>query len=197
MPSYGIRGYALVNPGTAPTPRELFLGFLSIGASGFGGVLPFARRMLVERRRWLTPAEFTEVLSLGQFLPGPNICNVSVCVGRRFHGWRGSVAAFGGLMLVPFLVVVALGLLYARYGHRPEVDAAFDGIAAAAAGLVVATGLKMLDAHRRDGLALLFVALTFVGIALFRWPLLLILLVVAPLSVALAWWRHSRKKAAA
>jgi len=180
-----------------PTPRQLFLGFLSIGASGFGGVLPFARRMLVERKGWLTSAEFTEVLSLGQFLPGPNICNVSVCVGRRFHGLRGALAAFGGLMLVPFLVVTALGLLYARYGHRPEVEAAFDGIAAAAAGLVVATGLKMLDAHRRDGLALLVVAVTFVGIALFRWPLLILLLVVAPLSVALAWWRRSRKKAAA
>ncbi|MHB1219920.1 MAG: chromate transporter [Alphaproteobacteria bacterium] len=178
-----------------PSPRELFLGFLSIGASGFGGVLPFARRMLVERKGWLTPAEFTEVLSLSQFLPGPNICNVSVCVGRRFHGMRGSLAAFGGLMLVPFCVVVALGLLYARYGHRQEVDAAFDGVAAAAAGLVVATGLKMLDNHRRDALALLFVGATFVGIAIFRWPLLILLLAVAPLSVLLVWWRRFRKVA--
>ena len=178
-----------------PTPRELFLGFLSIGASGFGGVLPFARRMLVERKGWLTPAEFTEVLSLCQFLPGPNICNVSVCIGRRFHGLRGSLAAFGGLMLVPFCVVVALGLLYARYGHRPEVDAAFDGVAAAAAGLVVATGLKMLDKDRRDALALLFIAVTFVGIAIFRWPLLILLLVVAPLSVLIVWFRRFRKAA--
>lgn len=179
-----------------PTTRQLFLGFLSIGASGFGGVLPFARRMLVERNRWLTTAEFTEVLSLCQFLPGPNICNVSVCVGRRFHGWRGSLAAFGGLILVPFVVVVILGLLYARFGHRPEVGAAFDGMAASAAGLVVATGLKMLDSHRRDGLALLFMAVTFVGIAIFRWPLLILLLAVAPLSVLVVWRRRFRKAAA-
>lgn len=182
-------------PAAIPTPRELFLGFLSIGASGFGGVLPFARRMLVERKGWLTPAEFTEVLSLCQFLPGPNICNVSVCVGRRFHGVRGSLAAFVGLMLVPFCVVVVLGLLYARYGHRAEVDAAFDGVAAAAAGLVVATGLKMLDTHRRDALALLFVGATFVGIAILRWPLLILLLIVAPLSVLLVWRRRFRKAA--
>lgn len=179
----------------APSLRELFFGFLSIGASGFGGVLPFARRTLVERKAWLTPAEFTEVLSLCQFLPGPNICNVSVSVGRRFHGARGSLAAFGGLMLVPFLIVTSLGLLYARYGHRPEVDAAFDGIAAAAAGLVVATGLKMLESHRRDGIALLFAAAIFLGIAVFRWPLLILLLVLAPLSVLAAWRRTIRRAA--
>src|SRR4249920_2159002 len=87
---------------------ELFVGFLKVGMSGFGGVMPFARRMLVEERRWLTEHEFIEVLSLSQFLPGPNIINVSIIVGSRFAGPAGSFAASIGLMLMPFLIVLAL-----------------------------------------------------------------------------------------
>src|SRR5512143_3135201 len=84
----------------------LFFGFLRVGVSGFGGVLPFARRMLVERERWLTEQEFTEVLSLGQFLPGPNIVNVSVIVGRRFHGPLGALVATIALMAPPLAIVL-------------------------------------------------------------------------------------------
>src|SRR5258708_23136533 len=91
-----------------PGLPELFLGFLSIALSGFGGTLVFARRILVERRRWLTDREFTETLSLCQFLPGPNICNMSVRVGARFQGALGSIVALLGLTLVPFLIVVSL-----------------------------------------------------------------------------------------
>ena len=78
------------------TPAALFLCFLEMGLSGFGGVLPWARRGLVEKRGWLTEQEFAEVLSLGQFLPGPNIGNMSIIIGSRFAGWRGAVAAFCG-----------------------------------------------------------------------------------------------------
>ena len=94
---------------------DLFVGFLKVGMSGFGGVMPFARRMLVEERRWLTEREFTEVLSLSQFLPGPNIINVSIIVGSRFAGPAGSLVASLGLMLMPFLIVLALAALYARF----------------------------------------------------------------------------------
>src|SRR5665647_1519263 len=88
----------------AVTTRELFVGFLQVGLSGFGGVLPFARRMLVDKRRWLTELEFNEVLSLSQFLPGPNIVNVSIIVGRRFQGPIGALAATLGLMLMPLIL---------------------------------------------------------------------------------------------
>ena len=102
-------------PAVSVTTSELFVGFLKVGLSGFGGVMPFARRMLVEERRWLTEHEFTEVLSLSQFLPGPNIINVSIIVGSRFAGPAGSFAASLGLMLMPFLIVLALAALYARF----------------------------------------------------------------------------------
>src|SRR6266566_9278588 len=94
------------------TRSALFLGFLEIGISGFGGVLPWARRVLVERRQWLTPAEFNDALGLGQVLPGPNVGNLSIVVGRRFHGAIGSVLAFSGLMLAPLVIVLALGVFY-------------------------------------------------------------------------------------
>src|SRR5438552_10156123 len=99
-------------PATVST-SELFVGFLKIGLSGFGGVLPFARRMLVEQQHWLSELEFLDVLSLSQFLPGPNIVNVSIIIGRRFRGVTGAIAASAGLLLMPLVIVLALAPLYA------------------------------------------------------------------------------------
>ena len=174
-----------------PSARELFAGFLSIGIAGFGGVLPWARRMLVETRHWLTPREFTDVLGLCQFLPGPNIVNVAVAVGGRFGGARGALAALAGLLVAPFAVVVALGALYTAYGHVPAVASAFRGVAAVAAGLVVAMALKMMRAGVTRLGAGVVAGLAFGGIALARLPLVLVLAVLAPLSV-LAVWRSVR-----
>ncbi|MGB7541339.1 MAG: chromate transporter [Burkholderiales bacterium] len=174
-----------------PALGELFLGFMEASLSGFGGVLPWARRMIVEQRRWLTAEEFADVLSLCQFLPGGNIINVSVCVGARFYGARGALTAFAGLMLAPFVIVLVLGALYTHYGHLPEVAAAFRGISAAAAGLMVAMALKMATNRQLRSVMAVFVVTTFVGIAIMRFPLLALLLAVAPLSVAAAWWRRA------
>jgi chromate transporter len=145
--------------------------------------------MLVEERRWLNDEEFTDVLSLCQLLPGPNIVNIAVCVGARYHGVRGALAAFAGLMAAPFVIVLALGALYTQYGHLPAVSALFRGISAAAAGLVVAMGLKMAASRRLRSAMALFAVATFAGIALMRLPLVVVLLAVAPLGVAAAFWR--------
>ena len=170
-----------------PSLRELFAAFFGVGVSGFGGVLPWARRMLVEDRRWLAPDEFTDVLSLCQFLPGPNIVNVAVTVGARFHGVRGALAAVVGLMAAPFAIVVALGALYTTYGHVPAVEATIRGVSAVAAGLLVAMALKMAHTGLTRWSAVIVAAAAFGGIALARLPLLAVLGVVAPLSVAAIW----------
>lgn len=172
-----------------PSVSELFVGFLQIGLSGFGGVLPWARRKIVEQRRWLSGEEFTELLGLGQFLPGPNILNVSVCIGRRFHGARGALAAVGGLMAAPLAIVILLGLLFARYGGAEPVRAAFAGVASAAAGLVAATALKMARPMRGDFAMLAVLAATFLAFGVLRLPLLWVLAGLVPLSVAVAWRR--------
>src|SRR5436190_15575518 len=103
-----------------PALTDLFLGFAKCSLSGFGGVLPFARRMVVEERRWMTPQEFNEAFALAHFLPGPNIVNFSVVFGSRLRGRIGAVVAFTGLMGPPVLIVTALGILYSFYG---DIDA--------------------------------------------------------------------------
>jgi chromate transporter len=173
-----------------PTPGELFLRFTQVAVSGFGGVLPFARRMLVEERRWLDAEEFADVLSLCQLLPGPNIVNIAVCVGARYHGARGAVAAVAGLVSAPFLMMLALGALYTRYGELPAVSAVFRGVSAAAAGLILAVGIKMAASRRLRSAMALFTVATFAGIAILRLPLLPLLLLAAPASVAAAFWRE-------
>jgi chromate transporter len=173
-----------------PSRKELFVGFLKVGLQGFGGTLPFARRMLVEQQRWLTPREFTEVLSLAQFLPGPNIVNVSIIIGNRFAGPLGSVAASLGLMLMPFLIVLALAALYAQFADIAAVRGATNGVSAAATGLMISMGFKMAEPLKGVVWQLAVAAVAFAAIGLLRVPLLWVLAVLVPISVALAWWQR-------
>ena len=168
-----------------PTLPALFLGFLGVGLMGFGGVLPLARRMIVEEKRWMSRADFTERLALCQFLPGGNVINLSVAVGLEFRGWRGAVAALLGLTAAPTMLAVALGAIYARNAHDPRVLHLVAGLAAAAAGLLVATALKMLAPLRREPKALAIVAIGFAAIALLRLPLLPVMLALLPASLLL------------
>ncbi|MBP0492245.1 chromate transporter [Roseomonas sp. SG15] len=174
-----------------PSCTDLFLGFLGLGLMGFGGVLPMARRMLVEDRRWLAPDQFTELLGLCQFLPGGNIINLSVAVGLEFRGVAGAMSAILGLILGPTAVVIGLGVLYDQYKDDPTLRHIFMGLAAAAAGLLVATAWKMLVPLRARPVTLGIVLLTALAIAVLRLPLLPSMAVLAPLSI-LATWRLSR-----
>ena len=176
-----------MTPAPVVTRRALFLGFLEIGLSGFGGVLPWARRVLVERRRWLSESEFVEVLSLGQTLPGPNVINASIVIGARFHGAAGSVIAVAGLLLAPLVIVLLLASLYTHYGHLDAIRRVFTGVAAAAAGLVLATGIKMTITLPRTWSVMLIFALSFVGAGVMHYPLFPVLAIVVPLSILFAW----------
>ena len=177
-----------------PSPRvstgALFTEFLKVGISGFGGVLPFARRMLVERQRWLDDREFNEVLSLSQFLPGPNIANVAIIVGRRFQGPAGAVAAFLGLMLLPIAIVLVLATLFAEFAQVEAVRGACNGVTAAASGLVLGLALKMGRSIRDTAWQIGIVVIAFVAIGILRQPLLWVLAALVPLAVACSWWRR-------
>ncbi|WP_310633485.1 chromate transporter [Paraburkholderia sp.] len=170
----------------APSAREIFLGFLGLGFTSFGGALPLARRTIVEQRRWLSGAEFTDLLGLCQFLPGGNVINLSVAIGMRFHGWRGALAGLLGLIAGPSIVVIGLGVLYERTQNDPHVRHLFVGLAAAAAGLLVSMALKIVLPLRHDKAAALVALLGFVAIAALRIPLLPTMLVLTPLGIALA-----------
>lgn len=166
-----------------PTIGALFLGFLTLGLTGFGGVLPLARRMLVDQRRWLLAEEFTELLGLCQFLPGGNIINLSVAVGMRFRGWSGALASAGGLLLAPTGIVIALGVVYERYAANPYVEHAFLGLAAAASGLLISLALRTVAPLRRRPLGLLIAVVTVAAIAVAKLALVPVMIGLAVVSI--------------
>jgi chromate transporter len=166
---------------------ELFRTFSLITLSGFGGVMFWAQRRLVERERWLTDQEFVELLTLGQLLPGPPGLNLTVMVGYRFGGWAGAVAAVGGFLGWPCLVVIGMGVLYQHYGALPQVQRALAGMSIVAAALLLATFIKVARVLPRRGRPWLFVMLAFVGVGVLRWPLFWVMGALAPLALFAVW----------
>jgi chromate transporter len=172
-----------------PGLLQLFLAFAKISLSGFGGVLVFARRAIVEKYRWMTADEFNETYALCHFLPGPNICNLSVVFGARIRGIPGSCAAFAGLVGPPVVIVSMLAMIYARYGAIPALQRTLAGVSCAAVGLVIGVAGRMMWplVKRRDPVALSFLVAVFAAIGLLRWPLPPVLLAAIPLSIAVTW----------
>ena len=181
-------------PRAAPAgPRDLFLACNRMALQGFGGVLAVAQIELVDRLGWLTREQFVEMLAIGQVLPGPNIVNLALMIGDRFFGLRGAFAALAGLMAVPLVIVLALAAAYGHWAHLPRVAGALRGMGAVAAGLILATGLKLLPALRSGPLGTPFATVacivTFGLVGLARLPLAWVVLGLGAVSVAVAWWR--------
>jgi chromate transporter len=174
-----------------PSLTELFIAFATISLSGFGGVLAWSRRMMVEERQWLTPEQFNETYALCAFLPGGNIINFAVIFGLRIRGAAGSAVAVAGLMGPPVLLVMFVGAIYAHYGDVPALRRMLTGVAAAAVGLLMATVAKMaLPLFRSSNVTAPLISLaTFIAIGIVHWPLPLVLIVIVPVSIAVAWVR--------
>jgi chromate transporter len=175
---------------SAPKPLALFIAFSLISISGFGGVLYWSRRMMVDERKWMTAEEFNEAYALCNFLPGPNIVNFSVVFGRQVGGTVGALVALLGLLGPPFLLVILLGLLYAHYGEIAALQRILAGIAAAAAGLTISTGIKMAGPlfSQRPGFAHAVAIAAFLSVGILRWPIYWALGVLIPCGIAMAWW---------
>jgi chromate transporter len=165
----------------------LFLTFSRISLSSFGGTLFWARRGLVEQQRWLTEREFVDLLTLGQLLPGPNVLNLTVMVGYRFSGWTGAAAAVAGYLGWPCLVVIGMGVLYQQYGGLLLVQRALAGMSIVAAGLLLATVIKLALVLPRHWRPWLFAVMAFVGVGVLRWPLLWVMGALAPLALVATW----------
>ncbi len=164
----------------------LFVAFLTVSMCGFGGGLVWARLIAVEKRRWLSAEEFADIVSLCQFMPGPNIVGIAVCTGAKMRGAVGSIAAICGFLVIPWGIGLSLGLLYLRFAHLTVLRNILGGVAATAAGLLIATGMRLLMAHRRRPAAVIFAALAFLLMVFSKLPLLVILFSLAPLSIAVA-----------
>ncbi len=175
-----------------PSLYELFKAFTIVSVSGFGGALPWARRMIVEQRRWMTTEEFNEAFALSQFLPGPNLVNFSVVFGLRFGGPFGAVVTLAGLMVPPLVIVIILGVLYERFGDLEVLSRMLSGITAAAAGLLIAVVAKMAAPMflKQWNSAPVIAILAFAGVAIMHWPLPLVFAVLAPVSIGLAWFKR-------
>jgi chromate transporter len=173
---------------------ELFFAFAKISVTGFGMILPWARRMIVDEKKWMTAEEFNETFSLAQFLPGPNVVNLSVVFGSRIAGAPGAIAALGGLLGPPAMVAAFLSFLYSQFGDASILRGILLGIAAAAIGLMSATIAKMAQPvlSRLLAPAPLVLAATFLAVGVLRLPLVPCLLVLAPVSIALAYWEQRR-----
>lgn len=187
-----------VTPPDAPlaqprSPADLFLSFTALALQGFGGVLAVAQREIVERKRWMTREEFVEEWAVAQIMPGPNVVNLALMIGSRYFGWRGAIAALAGMLLAPLAVVLVLALVYTQYGQHPQVAGALRGMGAVAAGLVAATGLKLLSTLSRHPLGLagsgLLATATFIAVGLMGLPLVVALLGLGGLGWALTWLR--------
>ena len=183
-------------PSDRPRPksiREVFWTFNWLALQGFGGVLAVVQRGLVEHKRWLTTEEFIEEWAVAQVLPGPNVINLALMLGDRYFGLRGALAALAGMLAFPTVLILLLALVYAQYAGLPQVAGALRGMGAVAAGLIAATGIKLMPALRRHPLGMrscmVFVALVFGTIALLRWPLVGVLIGFG--GVACVWtWRR-------
>src|SRR5712664_243442 len=177
-----------------PSVIALFFAFAKMSLAGFGGVLAFARRAIVEEHRWMTADEFNETFALCHFLPGPNIVNLSVVFGSRFRGIAGGIAAFAGLVGPPMVIATILAALYARYGEIDALRRILAGVSCAAVGLLIAVVFKMMMPliKKHDAVGLVMLLAVFIAIGLARLPLQAVLLVAIPLSLGITYFMRRR-----
>jgi chromate transporter len=170
---------------------DLFVSFTVLALQGFGGVLAIVQRELVERKRWLTQEEFIEDWAVAQIMPGPNVVNLSMMIGARYFGLRGALTALAGMLAVPLVLILLLAILHAGFADNPQVAGALRGMAAVSAGLIAAAGLKLSSALARSPVplpwCLAIVAAGFVLVAVLKFPLAYVLLLLGGLGFVLAY----------
>jgi chromate transporter len=188
-------------PDTLPSPQpgltELFVAFAKMSLAGFGGVLVFARRGIVEQHRWMTAEEFNETFALCHFLPGPNIVNLTVVFGSRFRGILGGIAAFTGLLAPPTLIMVLLAVLYQHFGQVEALRRILAGVSCAAVGLLISVIFRMTMPliKKRDLVGLAVLAVVFLAIGVARLPMPAVLLAGIPISIAITIFMRRRAAA--
>lgn len=173
------------------TPGQLALAFAEMSLHGFGGVMPWAHRILVQRRGWLGDREFAELLSLSQLLPGDNVSNLAVIFGLRYGGTRGALAALGGLLAASLGLVLLLAGMYHRFGGLAVVQDALRGVSAVVAGLILMTGIRLAGSQPRTARGLVIGGLAFLAVGVARLPMGWVMLALVP-SALLAEWRAAR-----
>lgn len=171
---------------------DIFLAFLTIGATSFGGVVPYLRDGLVTKRHWVDDKEFVELLSISQSLPGLNATNVAVLLGDRMRGWMGAVVAVIGMCLPGATIMLLVGIMYRIRGDHAITDAMLKGVAAAASGLLLATVIQLGKKSLSHHYDLLFVLITVLAVNRLHVSVPRALIGVGLLAIL---WYHPRKTA--
>jgi chromate transporter len=173
----------------------LLAAFGTIGLTSFGGArAAYFRHVLVVSRGWISDHQFLEALTVCQILPGPNVSNLTVCMGQRLRGHIGAFLAAIGVLLPGALMILALAILYFGHGNVPAVPAIFKGVGAAAVGLSIATTWQV-GRKGSEGLRdWLIIAITFAAMSFLRINLLIPLVTIAPVSI---WLCRPRRQAPA
>ncbi len=170
---------------------DLFVSFTLLALQGFGGVLAVVQRELVEKKKWLTLDEFVEDWAVAQILPGPNVVNLCIMIASRHFGLAGSLAALAGILTVPTVLVLMIAAAFAGIADTQAAQGMLRGMGAVSAGLIAATGIKLITALKNNPMGqvscLLVAALTFSAIGLLRLPLAWVLLSLGLLSCVYAW----------
>ncbi|MDR3748856.1 MAG: chromate transporter [Acidobacteriota bacterium] len=170
---------------------DIFIEFLIIGATSFGGgVVAYLRNGLVAKREWVDDKEFVEMLSISQTLPGLNATNMAILVGDKLRGALGSIAAIVGVCLPGAVLMYIAGMLYHEHGDRPLVTAALKGVAAAAVGLILATAMQLGKKSLSHNHDLIFIALTVIGVNRLHQSVPRVLIAVGILAIL---WYYPRK----
>lgn len=187
------------SPTIKPQPRslaDLFWSFTILAMQGFGGVVAIVQRELVDKKQWMTRAEFVEEWAVAQVMPGPNVVNLAMIIGNRFFGLPGALSALAGMLCFPLIVLLLAVILYAQIAHHPGVAGALRGMSAVAAGMIIASGLRLLPVLRTHPLGVLLASavtiVTLLAIAVFRLPLVYVLLLLGSVSMALVYRQLKR-----
>ncbi len=170
---------------------DLFISFTLLALQGFGGVVAVVQRELVERKRWMTREQFVEDWAVAHVMPGPSVVNLSMMIGGRYFGLGGAFAAMAGMLTVPLVIVLLLAALYSSVADLPVAQGALRGMGAVAAGLIAATGLKLVSALDTNAMGLpacaALAVLTFTAIVGLGWPLAWVLPAIGSPACLWAW----------
>jgi len=165
----------------------LFLAFMRLGATSFGGSSAgWIYRDIVQRRAWVTDQEFLVIMAVGQSLPGANGVKLSVLIGRHLRAGVGALVAPLAFLSGPFAIILAVGAIYGRVAHYGALHAALDGVAAAVVGLTLSTGVRAVARGAGDWVSIAISGVTVLCVGILGWPMLPVIVVLAPLSVGVA-----------
>lgn len=171
----------------------IFLAFLRLGCTSFGGgTAGWVYREIVQRRGWIDERSFLPDLAIGQGMPGSNGVNLAVLVGRRLKGGVGAFVAPFAMLAGPFAIILIVGAIYGRVGDHRIVHAVLDGVAAAVVGLSFSTGINVIARGAPEITSIAIAALTVLCVGVLGWPLLPVMLGLAPISVGIAFARRRR-----